>query len=402
MAINNMLEWKPKVEKSHRSVRVVYFKGLSMLICFQVAYYASIDAQQTLSAIIDDKGIFSDELDVKQDVFHVLTLHGFNASGKTNVFKALSFMQDFVLHCSTNYQIGDSIPILQHYAGAPQPTRLNLVLMTQGIRYEYGFVVNNKQVLEEWLYAYPKHMKQNWFYRKYDEKNNCHDWETTSQFSKDIQALEDELLMKTTRPNELFLSHAVQLNDSRLQPIFEWFRSKLFIVFPNRLESVMLLKLFQKHRGKVVEIMRTIDPSINNLYLTEDHQIMITRSHFLFNLKEESLGFQKLFYLASSWFEAIDIGGVLVIDDLESNLHALMVRFLISRFSDISINPNHAQLIFSTANDWILYHELLENAGIYNVEKNRENLTELHLRPQRPRINNEETEDEDVLTEEFN
>ena len=65
------------------------------------------------------------------------------------------------------------------------------------------------------------------------------------------------------------------------------------------------------------------------------------------NLAEESSGTQKLFALLPFIARSLLNGTTLVIDELDAKLHPLLLRYLIMLFSDMEINRQNAQLIFT-------------------------------------------------------
>ena len=75
--------------------------------------------------------------------------------------------------------------------------------------------------MEEWLYAYPKGRKQEWFTREAGRDQEF-------IFSRLLPG-ENRAIAGLTRPNSLFLSEAAQNNHPALAPIYRWFSSELTI-----------------------------------------------------------------------------------------------------------------------------------------------------------------------------
>ena len=80
-----------------------------------------------------------------------------------------------------------------------------------------------------------------------------------------------------------------------------------------------------------------------------------------------------LFYLGPVIKEALINGKTIVIDEIDSGLHPILVRYLISLFHDKKSNPNGAQLIFNTHDITQLSLNQFRRDQIYFVEKNNEN-----------------------------
>src|SRR6266702_6046168 len=84
---------------------------------------------------------------------------GANASGKSNLLRAIADMRDLVLGSFRHADPGGGIRrtafrLDPSRAGAPSRFEVDLVL--HGIRHEYGFVIDDELVLEEWAYRYPR------------------------------------------------------------------------------------------------------------------------------------------------------------------------------------------------------------------------------------------------------
>jgi AAA15 family ATPase/GTPase len=84
---------------------------------------------------------------------------------------------------------------------------------------------------------------------------------------------------------------------------------------------------------------------------------------------EEATGTLKMFVLYSSLSEVFAKGGILVVDDLNSRLHLLLVEAIISVFHDKKINQNNGQLIFTSHDASAFKRELMRRDEINFVEK---------------------------------
>ena len=65
-------------------------------------------------------------------------------------------------------------------------------------------------------------------------------------------------------------------------------------------------------------------------------------------LEEESHGTQTLFRLALPILQAIEEGGILLVDELEASLHPTLAQHIVRQFNDPTTNPRNAQLLFAT------------------------------------------------------
>ena len=86
-------------------------------------------------------------------------------------------------------------------------------------------------------------------------------------------------------------------------------------------------------------------------------------------LTQESQGTQRFFSRIGSWIQALETGGVLIVDEIEASLHPLLTRHLIETIQDKSINRNQAQLIFTTHDVGLLDQNLLRRDQIWFAQK---------------------------------
>lgn len=382
-----------------------------MLIDFRVKNFRSIKKEQTFSMIASSEkelGV-THLISLNHNEFSLLkstAIYGANASGKSNLLKALKMMQGIVLG-SAQGQRGDifSIEAFLFDQSFNEPTEFEISFINEETRYQYGFSLTKEQILDEWLFAYPNEKEQKWFVREYDEAMKKHKWDFGNEFS----ALEEErqMLKKATRDNALFLSLAIQLNNTQLQPVFDWFSKKLKIAGVDGWNSVFTEESCENEefKRKILKFLKQVDFDIENVEIKnkevnihfsrevppEVKRVIIedtkreVRSVRAFHLeqnseslipldfKDESDGTQRFFALIGPWIDSLERGNVLVIDELHSKLHPLISRFLIKLFH--KGNSSGAQLIFTTHDTSILDQNILRQDQIWLCEKrNQETL----------------------------
>ena len=89
-------------------------------------------------------------------------------------------------------------------------------------------------------------------------------------------------------------------------------------------------------------------------------------------LSDESDGTRKLMSIAPAIESVLSKGGILVIDEIEKELHPMLVDFVVAKFQSKQSNPNGAQLIFTTHNTELMNMEILRKDQLYFADKNRE------------------------------
>ena len=108
---------------------------------------------------------------------------------------------------------------------------------------------------------------------------------------------------------------------------------------------------------------------------------------FPLELSDESDGTRRLMSLAPGIEQVLQQGGVLMVDEIDSDLHPLLAEYIISQLQITETNHGRAQIIFTTHDTELLNMEILRKDQVYFVDKNKKsgvselfNLTELPVR----------------------
>ena len=90
---------------------------------------------------------------------------------------------------------------------------------------------------------------------------------------------------------------------------------------------------------------------------------------YLLELSDESDGTRKLMALAPAVESALQTGGILFVDELERELHPMLMNYIIAKFQSSTSNPNGAQIVFTTHNTELMNLELLRKDQLYFADK---------------------------------
>ena len=93
------------------------------------------------------------------------------------------------------------------------------------------------------------------------------------------------------------------------------------------------------------------------------------KATYSLELSDESDGTRKLMALAPAIESALRTGGILLVDELERELHPMLVNYIIAKFQSKTTNPNGAQIVFTTHNTELMNLELLRKDQLYFVDK---------------------------------
>ena len=377
-----------------------------MLLSFRVSNYYSIRDEQEFSFVNHSHARTAEGDGWDDAVGTVAGIFGANASGKSNVLRAIRFMQDAVISSYESWASRDSIPVIP-FALEPsfelEPSLFEVVLQFGKVRYQYGFRATQEQVVGEWLYVYPTHRRQVWFERDAGSED---EWYFGKSFTGRNRVIAD-----LTRPTTLFLSVAAANNHKMASQVEHFIRAHLRVAFPDNMgqRSVFTRSMSSNEvRWKsIVDLMRFADLGISSARVRHGHWNAEQRQTFLkvframnedvseeeitslverasdmvefghsagvdrepayLPLDSESLGTQTLFALAGPVIRAISSGDTLIVDEIDASLHPRLTCEIIRTFKDPEENPKQAQLVFSS-HDTTLMGGLLDEAGLARDE----------------------------------
>lgn len=189
-----------------------------MLLNFRMSNHRSVREEQELQlhpAYDADRPVGTDWAAVP-----VAGLFGANAAGKSNLVGALGYMARMVLNSHRDAEPGAGIArsaFRLDASAADEPSWYVADLSLDGVRYTYGFSIDDERVLDEWLYSYPLGKKRKIFERSEGEVN-----------PGDTQARRElELVENITEPNVLFLTMAARSKQKDFRPVYDWFATGL-------------------------------------------------------------------------------------------------------------------------------------------------------------------------------
>lgn len=193
-------------------------------------------------------------------------IYGANASGKSNLIKAISFARKVIVK---GIRPKISIP-RTHFkfdtACADKPSRFEFEFKQKEKAYAYGFELDTRKIHNEWLYEITKTTQKKIFQRKTMEND-----ETAVEFGKvnfEDQNEQKMLRLMKTRKNQLFLTQSIEAGTKQFEHILTWFR-KLIIIFPDS-HAPGLKFVIEKDdviRHGMVDLLKFFDTGISSINL---------------------------------------------------------------------------------------------------------------------------------------
>lgn len=385
-----------------------------MLLQFNFKNYKSFKNETCLemraTSISEHKDrIFSE---ANEKALPVVAIYGANAHGKSNVVDAFRYMHFYVLK---SLDFGGDVnsknfgKVAHHNEDFVRPIPFLLDDNTKKSEslfevyftkiegsgekiYCYGFTINSEGVNEEWLNSKTKTSKK---FKKI--------------FYRDKDALELDGIPENSRENikvalekeTLVVTLGAKLKIQVLKNIRDWFYKNNFVDFGEPFTNFMLSRLMpdgfddKEVSNNVVKYISAFDDSIVDFIVEKDeldsneekddgykiftlHKSETSKGVERLPLVFESSGTKKMLSLYPFLQEILGNGGILVIDELNSRLHPLLVRNFILTFLNHDINKNNAQLIFTTHDIWQLHDKTLRRDEIWFSEKGSDGVSTLY------------------------
>ena len=296
----------------------------------------------------------------------VIAVLGPNGAGKTNVLKPLVFLQWFVVHSFASNAWQGTIPIRQHFFSDVNDSEIEIEFEVDKRLYRYKVIANQIRVMHEALYIKNKESFRYLFRRKWSNSDCAYKVDQQRFGFAPGEA-------KKVRINASLLSTAAQYNVPRATEIVNYFLRMFTNVdffgkqgyqIENLFDSASFFQNNPTHNVNMNAILSRLDLGLSEvviesreylekgtdqagpvsvpfgIHTNESKRIQIP---FVF----ESGGTQRTFVLLEKILPALEHGGVVIIDELEADLHPDMIVAILDLFISPNQNPHNAQIIFT-------------------------------------------------------
>jgi AAA15 family ATPase/GTPase len=343
-------------------------------------------------------------------------LYGANASGKTNLLKALDFLRSFVLTQRNDKTESTGTVNFQFDSEClAKPSKFYLSFYLNQIKYVYTLVLDEQKVIEENLNYYPGTQPALFFERKYDKTKG----KSIIKFGGtiDLKLSDRKLIEGLTIANSSVFSAFGKANveKSLVDDVYNWFKESFMqMIRPNtdlfgwtssKLEADdtckdFVLEVLQKADFNIssidineeeIPINAEIESQISNMDIPERLKNEILEKRML---KTKEISFQHKTELmeknlprgleSNGTLRYYGLGGVLnkllssntffCIDEIENSLHYDLVAHFIKTFL---MNATNSQLLFSTHDINLLNEDFLRRDVVWFVDKNEFGASEL-------------------------
>jgi len=334
----------------------------------------------------------------KTKILKAVAIYGANASGKTNIIKAIRFCHSMIFQShGHNENVGLNVSPFKFNGYSKKPSTYFIRFVSNNIEYEYSFSLTKTEIITESLYYYPKGRIAKIFTR--DERLSNTKGGKYS-FGSAIKRPLD--VAENTSNKTLYISRASQLDREIPKEIFNYFYSN-FILGYRGFNAQNIEILFAENKATLLHALKIADSDIIGIdikkevksgknvkadFITstasiedvEQEHLKITTYHksspkipFDF-FKEESAGTQKLFFIMLTILDIIKHDKILLIDEIGESLHTAIIEYIIELFNA----GDNAQLIYTTHNTNLLDLNKLRKDQVYFVNKKKDASTDLY------------------------
>ena len=414
-----------------------------MLIRFTIENFRSFKDRVEFS-LIPSKGTLKPQHKTNPvkgtSVLKTAVVFGANASGKSNLIKAIEFGKKQILKGTMAEQPIGFEKFKLDKKSIKENARIEYEIQHKNKNYAFGFVFNSKEIIEEWLFEINKKTEIKIF-----ERTNTNHFVFPALFKKNNKDEQQFITFtaKGTPRNQLFLTQIRNTNIkenvtdiSDILNVIDWFQNALTVIYPNSktvdkkfelLENNNLIKIFTEMLDyfdtgidgivfkdiefEKIDLPEAVKEKIKNNLLSDksekkgallsnpedDKYYIITKNnknelnakllktkhnvvggkYELFDLTNESDGTRRIMDLIPLIIDFFKGGNVFIVDEIERSLHPNLVYDLFGFFLEKCETIN-SQFIVTSHETTLLNQKLLRKDEIWFTVKDKQGISHLH------------------------
>ena len=391
-----------------------------MIVSFSIENWMSFRNRATLSMVASRERQHGERVTrlpkYQMRLLPAAAVYGGNASGKTNLFKALAFARTQVVRGTPPDTRIPVHPFLLERGFAKKPCRFEFELLIGEVIYAFSFAMTREVVLEERLVRISSTGERTLYDRRNGQITFDQSLEEDPQFLR--------FAFRGTRDNQLFLTNSVSQKLQQFRPIQDWFKNTLKMVAPDARFGGGVLFFDEDHPLTMTlnEMLGNLDTGISHLgseqvpseniqipealegeiqeqlgegraVLAEDeanNQFLMTRkdgelvvkkrvtvhrmtdgTEARFEVSEESDGSQRLIDLLPAFLDlsSDDSNRVYVIDQVDRSLHTLLTRRLLEDYLGTRSSDTRTQLLLTTHDVLLMDQRWLRRDEMWATER---------------------------------
>lgn len=332
--------------------------------------------------------------DANYGILKTIAIYGANASGKSNLIKAMYSFRSYILDQIFDRRNNDSTPKMdiEPFALSDQDdtSEFEIVFRHNGHRFQYGIELKDNEIINEWydidgITVFDRNKEKITLGSKYQK--------LLKMFDK----------VPSNRPYISLLDFFgdKEVRQGITNDFVDFFDSCFHVFYEINLESSVKQRFVLPIEGRILDdvgfrnavekYIKRIDVGIERLdvvpervtdkhtneqkekmKLTAVHNIFDERGHVIgekqFDLSKESSGTLRFIQYIQSILEIQEKGGIFIIDELSARLHPMLTKLIVDLFQ--ATENNEAQLVFSTHDLSLLNKNQFRRDEVVFVDKN--------------------------------
>lgn len=353
-------------------------------------------------------------------------VYGYNASGKSNLLKAFSFLLYFWSHKSEDLDEGTGIiPFRLDRVSHSLPSCFEILFYVDDTQYRYQLELDERQVHLEKLSYYQAGQPVMLFERTLEGGQSVVQFNTTGTgVDKISHVAKEEINIRCLKNLSFFVArNQVNVNLPLIDAAKDWLKYKIMGVITPKTsltryadrkasEDTSLIKhilsFLQEADFNITHISTNViqkevpdevislivddddipkdekerlkkEKSIKQLRTLFQHTVMTDKGEetYEFLNKDESTGTIRVFGLEAAIYDVLKQNSFLPIDEIETSLHPKLLEKLLFEYLR---TPGRSQILIATHNDGLLdlVDDLIRKDSVWFTEKDKSGVTELY------------------------
>ena len=322
-------------------------------------------------------------------ILKAIGLFGPNASGKSNILKAITFCCRMILDSHLNNEgVTFNFEPFKFDGWQNKPSRFLIDFVCEDVEYEYAFELTRERIISESLYHYPVGRRAKIFVR---------DAEGKYSFGIGVMTKPSDVALNTSKKN-LFLSRASSMNRGIAQKIYSYFRNQFLLGLVN-VNDMSALDSFNAYKKVILKALEICDTDITDIEVRKEQipapivvpgqtelsyklvdvlrfkTIHRNQKDIMFDMDmEESNGTRKLFQILIRLLDVVKNKKNIIMDEFDMGLHTRLADFIL----DLIHASESSQLLFTSHNTNLIDVKRLRRDQIVFVNKSGNGATEVY------------------------
>ena len=322
-------------------------------------------------------------------ILKAIGLFGPNASGKSNILKAITFCCRMILDSHLNNEgVTFNFEPFKFDGWQNKPSRFLIDFVCEDVEYEYAFELTRERIISESLYHYPVGRRAKIFVR---------DAEGKYSFGTGVMTKPSDVALNTSNKN-LFLSRASSMNRGIAQKIYSYFWNQFLLGLVN-MNDMSALDSFNAYKKVILKALEICDTDITDIEVRKEQipapivvpgqtelsyklvdvlrfkTIHRNQKDIMFDMDmEESNGTRKLFQILIRLLDVVKNKKNIMMDEFDMGLHTRLADFIL----DLIHASESSQLLFTSHNTNLIDVKRLRRDQIVFVNKSGNGATEVY------------------------